>query len=116
MATINEIKQIIAAADACGQVPLIEGLHGIGKSEGVYQYAQEANLHYEPLILSLMEVADLMGIPESTSIGGLKSTTWAAPTWYSRIVDNAWPKDIEYSDLVFKDPEFEKFVKERLGL
>lgn len=111
MATINEIKQIIAAADACGQVPLIEGLHGIGKSEGVYQYAQEANLYYEPLILSLMDTGDMLGMPDTVKVSGMLSTVWAAPSWYTNIVNAAWPEVMQLKDLVFNDPVLEQEVK-----
>lgn len=113
---IEEIKQLISAADTCGHVPLIKGVHGIGKSEAVIQHAIDQNMHYEPLILSLMDTSDLMGIPFTIPVGGLSSTTWAAPTWYTNIVNVAWPEELEVGDLEFNDKKFEEFVKSNIGL
>lgn len=113
---INSLKNFIASADACGHVPLIRALHGIGKSASCVQYAVENNLHYEPLILSLMDTSDLMGLPNATTIGDLNTTTWAAPTWYTRIVDKAWPIEFNFEDLEFTDTKFENFVKNKLNL
>lgn len=109
---IFEIKQLIAAADTCGHVPLIKGFHGIGKSEGVEQYAKENNMHYEPLILSLMDTGDLLGLPKEKVVGGLSSTIWAAPSWYTNIVNAAWPKKLLIDRLQFRDAGFkEHFFK-----
>ena len=107
---INELKNFIASADACGHVPLIRALHGIGKSASCVQYAIENNLHYEPLILSLMDVGDLLGLPMEQIVGGQAATSWAAPSWYVNIVNAAWPEILEYDELEFHDKEFEKFV------
>lgn len=109
MATINEIKDIIAAADLCGHVPLIKGLHGLGKSESVAQYATEKDMHYEPLILSLMDTGDMLGLPVTERVNGMASTLWAAPTWYTNIVNAAWPEELDMNELVFNDEEFKSF-------
>lgn len=114
MANIDDIKQIITAADACGQVPLIEGLHGIGKSEGVYQYAKENNMHYEPLILSLMDTGDMLGMPDTVEVSGILSTVWAAPSWYTNIVNAAWPELLPTKELVFADADLAQAVSEHL--
>ena len=113
---INELKNFIAFADACGHVPLIRALHGIGKSASCVQYAVENNLHYEPLILSLMDTGDLCGLPFTLMVDDLPSTSWAAPTWYTRIVDKAWPTEFNFEDLKFTDTQFENFVKNKLNL
>lgn len=112
---ISECKQLIASADVCGHVPLITGPHGIGKSEINAQYAKEQDLHFECLILSLMDTADLMGMPITTTVGGLQTTQWASPDWYSRIVDNAWPQTMQIEDLDFKDTDFKAYVESRLN-
>jgi MoxR-like ATPase len=103
MATINEVTQIIAAADICGHVPLISGLHGLGKSESVSQYTKDEDMHFEPLILSLMDTGDMIGLPTEKTIGGMSSTVWAAPSWYSNVVNAAWPDMLEIDQLVFND-------------
>ena len=97
---ISDVKELIKLADTVGQVPLIEGYHGIGKSESVVQYATENSLHYEPLILSLMDTGDMLGVPLTNDVQGLSSTDWAAPTWYSNIVNAAWPKILFIDGLV----------------
>ena len=107
---IQELFPLLSATDMCSQVPLITGKHGIGKSEAIKQFAKDNNLHCEVLILSLMDVADLCGIPRTASIGGQQSTVWSAPDWFSRIVNAAWGVELNISDLVFHDPEFESFV------
>ena len=108
---IQEAKEIIKIADNSGDVPLLVGLHGIGKSEGPEQYAKETALYFEPLILSLMDTGDMLGMPDTKDVGGLNSTIWNAPSWYSNIVNAAWPNELETDCLVFKDKEFESFVK-----
>lgn len=107
---IQEAKQIIQAADICGHVPLIKGLHGIGKSDAAKQYAAEQNMHFEPLILSLMDTGDMLGIPTSKTIGGMEATVWSAPSWYTNIVNYAWPSILPMERLEFRDKEFQSYV------
>jgi len=110
MANIDQVKKIIHAADICGHVPLLEGVHGIGKTEAPAQYAKENNMHSELLILSLMDTGDMLGNPRTRNIGGIESTTWAPPSWYTNIVNKAWPCSILLQDLQFADSAFEKYV------
>lgn len=107
---INEIKNLIAAADVCGHVPLIKGLHGLGKSESAAQYAKEQGMHFEPLILSLMDTGDMLGLPETKDVNGMSATLWAAPSWYSNIVNAAWPESIKIDRLQFTDNSFHEHV------
>jgi hypothetical protein len=110
---INEIQQFIGAADICDQAPLIEGVHGLGKSDTVRQYAKDNNMHCEVLILSLMDTGDLCGLPRTAEVGGQTSTVWSAPDWYSRIVDAAWATVLPINELKFADKEFEEAVLSR---
>jgi MoxR-like ATPase len=107
---ISEIKSLIAAADVCGHVPLIKGLHGLGKSESAAQYAKEQNMHLETLILSLMDTGDMLGLPVTQRISGMDSTMWAAPTWYTNIVNAAWPTRLRMSKLKFNDNDLMGYV------
>lgn len=111
----QELKKFIAACDIAGHAPLIDGVHGIGKSETIKQYAKENDMHCEILMLSLLDTADLCGIPRSAEIGGLHSTIWSAPIWVNRIIDAAWPLNLDVDALQFNDPEFEKFVQSELN-
>ena len=98
-----ELQQLLIEADNAGHVPLIESKHGIGKSTICANYAQTNDLHYEPLILSLMDTGDLLGMPQNTTVGGLATTNWAAPDWYSRVVNAAWPESLKADQLTFID-------------
>jgi len=110
---ISKIKPILAAAHEADDSVLMEGLHGIGKSEIVKQYCDENDYHYTALFLSHQEVGDLIGIPVTEIINNESVTLWSKPIWLQRMERAAWP-DVEIEDLEFKDPEFEKFVRENI--
>lgn len=107
-------KSFIKGCDLANTVPLIQGVHGIGKSEIIRQYADENDMHCETLILSLMDTGDLCGLPRTAEHGGQLSTIWAAPVWFNRIIDAAWPAEFKVEDLDFKDQEFKEFVLKRI--
>jgi hypothetical protein len=111
---IDELKDFIAIADICGHVPLVRALHGVGKSASCVQYSLENNLHYEPLILSLMDTGDMLGLPDKTELSGMDATTWAAPTWYTNIVNAAWPTELLFERLQFHDTNFQEYVVENI--
>ena len=62
---------------------LVRGRHGVGKSEVVYQIANERDLPVVERRASQMTEGDLLGLPDTadTSINGRKATTWNAPDW-----------------------------------
>jgi len=64
---------------------LIRGRHGIGKSEIVYQIAEELGLPIVERRASQMTEGDLMGLP---SIDG-DSTSWNPPDWYKLACEEA---------------------------
>ncbi len=69
---------------------IVEGDHGIGKSESVYAFAQKNNFHVEPLFLSHQEVADLIGIPTlERDASNHALTTWSKPIWLHRMEEAA---------------------------
>jgi MoxR-like ATPase len=69
---------------------IVEGDHGIGKSESVYSFAQKNNFHVEPLFLSHQEVADLIGIPTlERDASNHALTTWSKPIWLHRMEEAA---------------------------
>lgn len=110
----GELKKFIKACHLAGHSPLIEGAHGVGKSDTIRQYAKENNMHCELLIMSLLDTADLCGIPRMVDIGGQHTTIWAAPSWLNRIVNNAWPTELAKEDLEFTDPKFAEKVNSEL--
>jgi hypothetical protein len=62
---------------------LIRGKHGVGKSQVVYQIAEERKLPVVERRASQMTEGDLLGLPDTadTQINGRKATTWNAPDW-----------------------------------
>lgn len=69
---------------------IVEGDHGIGKSESVYSFAKKNNFHVEALFLSHQEVADLIGIPTlEKDENGHPLTTWSKPVWLHRMEEAA---------------------------
>ena len=62
---------------------LLRGRHGIGKSQVVYQIAEERGLPVVERRASQMTEGDLLGLPDTadTAINGRKATTWNAPDW-----------------------------------
>lgn len=63
----------------------IEGVHGIGKSESVADWAEEHGYHLEILMLSQQETADLIGMPGDEMIDGTKVMFWSKPAWLYRM-------------------------------
>jgi len=107
---ITEIKPILSAAHSANDAVLITGLHGIGKSEIIKQYADENDYFNKQLFLSMFEVGDLLGIPYIED----GKTTWAEPDWFRELNNAAWPEHFKLTDLVFNDKEFEAYVKDML--
>ena len=104
---IGRIKPILKAGMLADDSVLMEGPHGIGKSEIVKQYCDENGYHIETLILSLMDLGDLLGMPHIEN----KITTWAEPDWIANLNEAAWPSNFDFEDLEFEDLEFKEFVK-----
>ena len=96
---LKQAKLLLENCAMADQVLLIEGVHGIGKSDIVREFSKDNNLHNETLILSLMDVGDLIGIPRTAEVGGQVATVWSAPAWFNRIVDSAWPRKLEIEAL-----------------
>jgi len=113
--TINESVHFLTACDLANKSPLIQGVHGLGKSEIIRQYAAEHNMHCETLILSLMDVGDLIGLPRTIEVGGTLTTTWASPDWFQRVVNAAYPTTMSRDHLKFNDPLFADFALPRLS-
>lgn len=86
---INTAKQIIKASALADDTVIMEGPHGIGKSNIVKQFAKEEEYHLEELFLSHQEVGDLIGIPHTIEINGQSITTWSTPIWLQRMTEAA---------------------------
>ena len=78
-ATFTRVAPHILAA----RLPiLLRGRHGVGKSQIVYQIAEQRGLPVVERRASQMTDGDLLGIPDTTVTAmGNKATTWNAPDW-----------------------------------
>jgi alkaline phosphatase D len=81
---IQSAKQVIRAAALADDTVIMEGLHGIGKSNIVKQFSKEDGYHLEELFLSHQEVGDLIGIPHTIEKDNETITTWSKPIWLQR--------------------------------
>ena len=79
------LEKILTTAKLSSENVLIEGYHGIGKSEQVKNYAKQNNMHLEILYLSHQEVGDLIGIPYIVN----NTTMWTKPIWLVRMEEAA---------------------------
>lgn len=86
---INTAKDIIRAAALADDTVIMEGVHGIGKSDIAKQIQNEDGYHLETLFLSHQETGDLIGIPHIIVQDGVSLTTWSVPIWLQRMNDAA---------------------------
>lgn len=112
---IRSAKLVILAASKADDTVIMEGLHGIGKSAIVKQFAKEQGYNKEELFLSHQEVGDIIGIPTKVEIDGEQLTVWSKPIWFQRIIDAAWPAECMYGALHFNNGDFKSFVDSKLG-
>jgi len=82
---IQTAKRIIEAAALADDTVIMNGKHGIGKSQIVKQFAKEGDYHLEELFLSHQEVGDLIGIPHTIEDGDSTITKWSIPIWLQRM-------------------------------
>ncbi len=113
---INTAKEVITAAAQADDTVIMEGLHGIGKSTIVQQYAKENKMNLIELFLSHQEVGDLIGMPKTIEQDGETLTTWTKPIWLQRMIDASWPKSCTFGDLSFTDEALADTVKKYLDI
>lgn len=112
---LSTTKLFIDACYNANQVPLLDGVHGIGKSDAIKAVAAKHNAHCEILILSLMDTGDLIGLPRTTSVGGVLTTVWAAPDWYNRICNAALPPVLNTTSLTFANDDVKSFITKKIA-
>lgn len=81
MSTIKTAYEVLTIAAIAQDAVLLEGPHGIGKSQIVESWSKDKKRHMFPLFLSTQETGDLIGIPTEDVVDGVKVTTWSKPTW-----------------------------------
>jgi hypothetical protein len=82
---ISEVAPLISACQDANDSLLMTGVHGIGKSDVVEEWAKENNVHLEILFLSNQEVGDLIGIPHNRVENGKTIEEWSVPSWLDRM-------------------------------
>ena len=107
---ILSASKIVNAAALADHTVIISGAHGCGKSSIVKQYAKESGKHCVELFLSHMEMGDVLGLPRTSEVAGVLTTTWSAPDWIQAIINRAFPAEVALEDLNFGDEAFKKFV------
>lgn len=85
---IREVSNLLTSCHLSNDCLLMEGKHGIGKSQIVEQWCKANDVHLEILFLSQMEVGDLIGLPRTIENDGELVTVWTKPIWKQRL-DNA---------------------------
>lgn len=84
MATINELKKTFDPLFTIGLTPFLMGVHGVGKSASVRQYAKEKGIGFTDLRLGNMDIGDLIGLPysEKCPVTGETIMRFARPDWF----------------------------------
>lgn len=76
----NRIVQIMNIICGAGEVPILVGNAGVGKTQMVKQLGEKTGRTVTTLIISQMEPEDLMGMP--TRDMDKKVTVWLRPDWW----------------------------------
>ncbi|HEY8542022.1 MAG TPA: MoxR family ATPase [Pseudothermotoga sp.] len=79
--TVDEARFLSKKIMEAGEVPLLVGHFGVGKTDVARQIAKETNRKLVILILSQMEPGDLIGLPSKQN----EQTVFLRPDW--------WPED-----------------------
>lgn len=79
--TVNEAKYLSKKIMEAGEIPLLIGHFGVGKTDIARDIAKETNRKLIILVLSQMEPGDLIGLPARDE----NKTKFLAPDW--------WPED-----------------------
>ncbi|MFN6991815.1 MAG: AAA family ATPase [Fervidobacterium sp.] len=76
--TVNEAKFLSKKVMEAGEIPLLVGHFGVGKTDIAKDIAQETNRELIILVLSQMEPGDLIGLPARDE----NKTKFLAPDWW----------------------------------
>jgi len=81
---IKNLKEFLPYAFKTKVAVMIHGLHGIGKSQAVKQFAEENGLQFIDRRLSQMDSGDLIGLPDLSG----DVTEFKTPAWLPRDKDS----------------------------
>jgi len=82
---ISDVKPILTASMEAKDSIIMTGVHGIGKSEVVKEWAEENDIALEILYLSSNEVGDLIGVPYNKVVDGRQIESWSVPSWLDNL-------------------------------
>lgn len=85
MKKVGIIESMLDLTSVTNDVLMVNGVHGIGKSEKIANWAKDNNRHCFSLLTSTMEPSDLTGLPMFDERNN--STAWAKPDWFQQIID-----------------------------
>lgn len=88
---IAQLKRFLPLLIATRTAAMVQGPHGIGKSQAIKQFALENGYEYVDRRLSQMESGDLLGLPDLSN----GRTTFCTPEWL--------PTDPEAKVIIFLD-------------
>ena len=108
---IAEVPEILKICLEANETLLMEGSHGIGKSQISREFAEKENVHNETLFLSHQEVGDLIGMPRTVEVHGEFVTTWTKPIWLHRMERAVMRDEMKFNDIAFKDDDFREYVE-----
>ena len=82
---IKESKEILKKVGGDAKIPvMLRGRHGIGKSEVIYQFAEEMGLPVVERRVAQMSEGDILGLPKQADNG---TTEFLPPKWFKRAMD-----------------------------
>lgn len=89
---INDIKKALPFLFEAKITPMLQGPHGIGKSQIIKQYCAENNYSFIDLRLGTQDVGDLIGLADfevDEKTGKKVSTKFMPPDWLKSSIDYA---------------------------
>lgn len=94
---ISTLKEALPYLFKANIATMIVGHHGVGKSQGVAQYAEENDMEFIDLRLGTQDVGDLLGLAdfERDKDGNLVATKFMRPDWF--------PTDPNSKGIIFLD-------------
>jgi MoxR-like ATPase len=111
---ISNIPAVLQLCFRSGETLMINGEHGIGKSDIIENFARDNDMVNETLFLSTQEIGDLVGNPVTVERHGDLIHTWTKPIWLKRLDEAVMPNEMMFDDLEFLDEGFKEFVQIKL--
>lgn len=111
MPNIADTIRIIDATPE-DQAVLLEGIHGIGKSECIKDHYKALGYKFIVLFLGqLSDAGDVLGLPDRLDVGGVKKTVFCPPEWWPTGADVEDAKIVLFLDEINRaKPELQQVI------